>query len=450
MELLQTLFGFIVALVILVAVHEFGHFYVARLCGIKVLRFCIGLGAPIWSIKDKRGTEFAIAPFPLGGYVKLLDSREVDVAEEDKHLSFNAKSVWQRIAVLAAGPIANFILAVVLFWVVVTIKGQVGYAPVIGSVVPDSLADRSGLEAGQEIVAVDGVHTDSRMAVLEQLFRRLGETGTLELGIKNPESDLRFDVDVPLDRWMADAKDPNPVEGLGVEFFLPQIQFGEPAPETAAARSGLLEGDILLAIDGQKNLDLRATIEYIRARPEVAIKVNILRENQEQVLEVTPQRVSAEGGQEIGQFGIPLSYHWSKDMVRVERFGIAESFVESLSMTWDKSQFVLMSMVKLVQREISVENLSGPIGIAKVAGDHARAGLIYFVEFLALLSIYLGVLNLLPIPILDGGQILYCLIEAVKGSPLSERMQMMGFSMGLALLLLVMFVAIYNDILRLQ
>lgn len=450
MDMLQTVFGFLVALIILVAVHEFGHFYVARLCGVKVLRFCIGLGKPFVSVYDKRGTEFAIAPFPLGGYVKMLDSRETDVAESEQHLSFNYKNVWQRIAILAAGPVANFILAVLLFWLVVAIKGQVSYAPVIGKVDADSLAQASGLERGQEIVAVDGVETGSRMAVIEQLFRRIGETGTLELSIKNPESDLRFDVDVGLNQWLAGVKDPDPIGGLGLAFFMPQIQFGTPMENSAAEAAGIRAGDLLESVDGQEIVDLRDTIDYIRAHPGKELAVALERNGQEINLAVTPKPVTDPEGNEIGQFGVPLSYHWDDDMVRKEHYGLVGSFAEALEATWSKSQFVLMSLGKLITREISVNNLSGPIGIAKVAGDHARAGFLYFMEFLALLSIYLGVLNLLPIPILDGGQILYCLIEAAKGSPLSEKLQMMGFSVGLALLVAVMFVAVYNDILRLQ
>lgn len=450
MEMLQTILGFIGALVILVAVHEFGHFYVARLCGIKVLRFCVGLGKPFVSFYDKKGTEFALAPFPFGGYVKLLDEREVEVPAEERHLSFNSKTVWQRMAVLVAGPLANFILAILLFWMVVMIRGDVGFAPIIGDVAPASLAQQAGVEIGQEIVAVDGVVTKSRMDVLEALFRRLGETGSLLLEVKNPDSDLHFEVEMLLHEWMIDAKDPNPVEGLGISFFLPQIEFGEPVAASAAEEAGLQKGDVLLQIDGKATLDLKTLIAYIRARPESSIAVLILRDGSELEVEVTPSSVTQENGETIGQFGIPLSYHWPEDMVRKQSYGVFGSFAKSMEMTWSKSQFVLMSMGKLVEREISVKNLSGPIGIAQVAGDHARAGLIYFVEFLALLSIYLGVLNLLPIPILDGGQIFYCLIEVVKGSPLSERLQMMGFSIGLTMLVLVMFVAIYNDILRLQ
>lgn len=450
MDLALTIVGFLAALVILVAIHEFGHFYVARLCGVKVLRFCIGLGKPFWSHTDRRGTEFAFAPFPLGGYVKLLDERETDVAEDERHMSFNSKSVWQRIAILAAGPVANFILAFVIFWLVLLGRGETGIAPIIGSIEPASMADRAGLEVGQEIVAVDGVPTESRMEVMERLFRRLGEEGRMELRIKNPDSDLRFDVDIPLHEWMVDAKDPNPVEGLGIKFYFPAIQFDAPVEDSAAAKAGLREGDELVALDGDSPDNLSAVIEYIRARPGQQIEVEVLRDGERLSIMVEPAVVKAEDGSSIGQFGIALTYLWPDEMVRRQHFGVFEALGKSAQLTAEKSQFVLLSLGKLLEREISVKNLSGPIGIAKVAGDHAKAGFVYFVEFLALLSIYLGVLNLLPIPILDGGQILYCLIEAVKGSPLPERVQMMGFSIGLAILAVVMVVALYNDILRLQ
>lgn len=450
MDIILTILGFVAALVVLVAVHEFGHFYVARLCGVKVLRFCIGLGKPFVSRFDRSGTEYALAPFPLGGYVKLLDEREVEVPPHERHMSFNGKTVWQRIAILAAGPIANFILAFGLFWLVLLGRGEIGFAPIIGSIVPASMADRAGLEVGQEIVAVDGVSTESRMAVMEQLFRRLGESGRLELRIKNPDSEIHFDVDVPLRSWMAGAKDPNPVEGLGIEFYFPGIQFGPPTEGSPAAEAGLRSGDKLRALDDLTPENLSSVIEYIRARPDQQIIVEVVRDQVPMSIAVQPRAFTEENGEVVGQFGVPLSYQWPESMIRKQEFGVVEALTESVQMTVEKSHFVLLSLGKLVQREISVKNLSGPVGIAKVAGDHAKAGFIYFVEFLALLSIYLGVLNLLPIPILDGGQILYCLIEAVKGSPLSERVQMMGFSVGLTILVLVMIVALYNDILRFQ
>lgn len=448
MDLLQTVIGFLFALFVLVSVHEFGHFYVARLCGVKVLRFCVGMGKPFWSFKDKRGTEFGLAPFPLGGYVKMLDEREVEVPAEEKHLSYNSKSVWQRIAILAAGPAANFLLAALIFWVVFFTSGTTGIAPVIGSVAPGSIAAQAGVQPGQEIVAVDGVGTPTRQAVMEQLFARLGESGSLDVTVT--ERGAQQNLTLRLDNWLSGAKDPDPIAGLGAAFYLPPIVFGEVQQGSAAAQADLRSGDQLRTVDGREFPNLQSWVEYVQASAGRSLLFEVERDGQPLELEVTPAEVTLDDGSRAGRIGVHVGYAtFDQEMVRRQDFNLVQAFTHGLDKTASTTQFVLVSLQKLVVGEISTKNLSGPIGIAKVAGDHARAGAVYFVEFLAILSIYLGVLNLLPIPILDGGHILYCLIEAIKGSPVSERIQMMGFSAGLVLLAGVMVVAFYNDLLRL-
>lgn len=450
MDLLQTILGFLVALFILVSVHEFGHFYVARLCGVKVLRFCIGLGTPVWSFRDRKGTEFGLAPIPLGGYVKMLDEREGEVLPEERHLSYNSKSVWQRIAILSAGPLANFILAVLIFSFLLFASGSIGVAPVVGAVTKGSLAEQAGLEAGQEIVAVDGVPTPTSQAVMERLFMRLGETGILELRVSQPQSDLHYDLDIPLQDWLSDARDPDPAAGLGFDFYLRPVVFGEAQPDTPAQAAGLRSGDVLQTLNGEKIQGRDAVIQYIRNAAGKPIEVVVLRDGVEHRMTVTPELKTLEDGSSAGQIGVALGYGpWPDDLIRRESHGPLAAVGLGLQRTAETSKFVLVSMKKLVVGEISTKNLSGPIGIAKVAGDHARAGLVYFVEFLAILSVYLGVLNLLPIPVLDGGHILYSIAEAIKGSPLSERVQMFGYSLGLVILAGVMVMAFYNDLLRL-
>lgn len=450
MELLQTIAGFLVALFILVSVHEFGHFYVARLCGVKVLRFCIGLGKPIWSYTDRRGTEFGLAPIPLGGYVKMLDEREVEVSPQERHLSYNGKSVWQRIAILSAGPLANFFLAAVIFSTLLMAGGSTGIAPVVGPVEKGSLAAEAGLESGQEIVAVDGVPTPTTQAVMEQLFMRLGETGILEMRVVQPDSNLHFDIDIPLNDWLSDMRDPDPAAGLGFDFYLRPVVFGEVQPGSAAEQAGLQAGDILQRIDGESAAGVDGLIQVIRAAVGRPISLQVLRAGAPVTVTVVPELKILEDGTQAGQIGVALGYGpWPADLIRRQSYGPLRSLTLGLERTLDTSKFVLVSMKKLVVGEISTKNLSGPIGIAKVAGDHARAGFVYFVEFLAILSVYLGVLNLLPIPVLDGGHILYSIAEAIKGSPLSERVQMFGYSLGLVILAGVMVMAFYNDLLRL-
>lgn len=450
MELLQTVFGFLFALFVLVSVHEFGHFIVARLCGVKVLRFCIGMGKPFWSFKDKHGTDFGLAPFPLGGYVKMLDEREVEVAPEERHLTYNSKTVWQRIAILAAGPVANFLLAVLIFWGILFAGGTTGIAPNVGAVADESIAEAAGLRPGHEIVAVDGVPTPTRQAVMEQLFSRLGESGTLNLSVLEPESGATRELQVPLNDWLAGAKDPDPIAGLGAEFYRPAIVFGEVTADGAAAAGGLRSGDVLVSVGGQKFASLQSWVDHVQAHPGEPLRFEVERDGEQVELSLTPTPTATSDGASAGRLGVHVGYGpFDAEMLRRQEFGIADALVGGVEKTVSTTGFVLVSMQKLIVGEISTKNLSGPIGIAKVAGDHARAGVIYFIEFLAILSIYLGVLNLLPIPILDGGHILYCLIEAVKGSPVSERIQMMGFSLGLSLLAGVMVIAFYNDILRL-
>lgn len=450
MDFLQTLIGFCVALFILVSVHEFGHFYVARRCGVKVLRFCVGLGKPVWSVRDRHGTEFGIAAIPLGGYVKMLDEREVDVPADQKHLSYNSKSVWQRIAILAAGPMANFLLAIFVFWGIAAFKGSIGISPVVAEVIPDSPAAQAGIEAGHQIVAVDGSPTPTRQAVYERLLGRLGESGVVQILVSAPGSDLQESRQVRLQEWMRGATDPDPAEGLGVTFFRPAAIVADVVADSPAAAAGLQKDDELKAVDGESITSLNSWIDYVRARPGQIIELEVLRDGDRLTLSVTPAGVTADDGATFGQVGVQVTESaWPEDMIIRQNFGMVGSLVEGARKTWQTSGFVLMSLKKLVVGEISTKNLSGPIGIAKVAGDHARAGIPYFIEFLAILSIYLGVLNLLPIPILDGGHILYCLVEAVKGSPVSERIQVMGYSAGLMLLAGVMVLAFYNDILRL-
>lgn len=448
MDLIVTILVFCAALFILVSVHEFGHFYIARRCGVKVLRFCVGMGKPFWSFRDSRGTEFGIAPFPLGGYVKMLDEREGQVAPEERQFAFNRQSPWRRIAILAAGASANFLLALVLFWILAAVNGSTGLTPQVGAVAPGSLAAAAGLETGHIITAVDGKPTPTRQAVFEQLLRRLGETGTLSLSVERNGSSR--ELQVALDRWLQGAVEPMPTDGLGFEFYAPALVVSEVLPDSAAAQAGLRAEDTLLRVDGDPIRGLNSWIGYVKARPGQEVVLTIERSGQEREIVVVPRPVPAPDGTDVGQVGVMVGHSaYPAEMVVRQDFGAVEVLQQGFAKVASTTDFVWMSLGKLITGEISSKNLSGPIGIAKVAGDQARAGLPYFFEFLAILSVYLGVLNLLPIPVLDGGHIVYCLVEAIKGSPVSERVQLWGFSAGLALLGCVMVLAFYNDIVRL-
>jgi len=452
MDALHIVIAGLVALMILVPIHEFGHYSVARLCGVKVFTFCVGLGKPIWSFRDKHGTEFGIAAIPLGGYVKMLGEHNEGVSDDEMHMSFKNKPIWQRISILAAGPVANLLLAVLIFWGVFFFYGTKGASPMIGEVELDSIAYQAGLRGGQEIVSVDGVATPTRVEVQERLFMRLGESGTLKLAVREG-SDLQSSVqeaELELDQWMKGVEEPNPIRGLGVQFYTTEIQLGTIDENGSGAEAGLEEGDILISADGRSFSSISSFIAYIQPRYEQELTILVKRDGEEVQILATPRRHESESGDFVGLLGVGVGHTpFPRDMIRIQRFGFFEAWGEGVKSTKEQVEFYITVLKKLVVREISTKNLSGPIGIAKVASDYAKAGPIYYLEFLALLSVVLGVMNLLPIPILDGGQIVYCLIEAVKGSPLSQKFQLVGFCLGLALLGALMSVAFYNDILRL-
>jgi regulator of sigma E protease len=440
---------FIVAICILVAFHEFGHFYVARLCGVKVLRFSIGFGYRLIKWTDKSGTEFAISAIPLGGYVKMQGEADGDIAEEDKAQSYNSKTVWQRISIAAAGPGANFILALVLYWFSFYMVGTSSLSPILGNIEPGSVAAQAHLERGQEIIAIDGEATPTRRAVAMHLLHRLGESGDIHFVSKYPNSDLEYETNATLDNWLRGAHAPDPIAGLGLSFFEPLYETAivNVYEGTPAAQAGLMTGDELLELDGIAVVSGNQWMEYVKARPEVAIEMVVGRKGERLSFSVIPEKVVNDAGETIGRAGVAIpAGSFPKEMIRRHEYGPLAALSESAKESWDTGVFVLVSMKKLILGEISTKNLSGPIGIAKVAADHARHGFWAFVALLAHLSILLGVLNLMPIPILDGGQIVYCLVERFKGSPVSENAQVVGFQVGLIMMLGVMMIAFYNDI----
>jgi regulator of sigma E protease len=450
MELIQTVLAFLVALLILVSIHEFGHFYVARLCGVKVLRFSIGFGKVLWSRRDKQGTEFALAALPLGGYVKMLDERESEVAPEERHLAFNNKNVWQRIAIVAAGPLANFLLAIVLFWGLL-LQGQQDLIPIIDRVAPASVAAQAGLEEGQEIVAVDGQSTPTWQALNKALLNRLGETGTIRFKVAYPDSHFQYESDAQLVEWLRDATDPDPIAGLGLTLQLPTIPpvIGEVVAGGAAEKAGLKVGDKILHVDELAIADWRTWVEYVRKHPGESLQVKIERNGQSLPVTLIPEVVE-ERGQRLGRVGIVVqAYDWPEGVIRSSHYSIAGALVEGANKTWETSGFVLLSVKKLILGEISTKNLSGPITIAKVAGSSAESGLKSFIGFVALLSVFLAVFNLLPIPVLDGGHLFYYSIEVIKGKPVSDKVQMLGYQVGLFLVISLSVLALYNDIMRL-
>lgn len=447
---LYMLLGTLIALGVLVTFHELGHFWVARRCGVKVLRFSVGFGSPLLRWHDRQGTEFVIAAIPLGGYVKMLDEREGEVPAELLDQSFNRKTVRQRIAIVAAGPLANFLLALVFFWVVAMLGSQ-QVRPVIGAVEVGSLAAQAGLQAGEEIVAVNGEPTSGWAAVNLQLVRRLGESGTLDLSVREQGSTADSSRQIALDNWLRGADEPDPIASLGIRPWRPAIEpvLAQLDPEGPASAAGLQVGDRLLALDGQALADWQQLVDRVRGLPGKSI--NLLVERQGQQLDVALTLAArGESQAQNGYLGAGVAGgQWPADMLREVRFGPVDAVVEGAKNTWMMSVLTLNSLKKMLFGELSVKNLSGPITIAKVAGASAESGLSDFLKFLAYLSISLGVLNLLPIPVLDGGHLLFYLVEWVRGRPLSERIQGWGMQIGISLVIGVMLLALVNDLSRL-
>ena len=459
MNFFISLLALIVTLGILVTVHEFGHFWVARRCGVKVLRFSIGFGKAVKTWIGKDGVEYVLAPIPLGGYVKMLGQEDTsstagDVPLSQRHLSFAYKPLWQRMAIVAAGPIANFLLAIFVFWIIYVSYGINGIAPVINGEVEESPAYVAGLRTGDEILAVDGEETIIWQQVTMQLLARLGETGNLVFTIDPVDSNSLRDVSIPVISWMGDETEPNPVSSLGIVLIeIPAIIAGVVA-EGRAESGGLLAGDEIVSVNGRAIRGWTHWVEVIRSNPELELDTVVQREGIKTAIVLRPATKTLEDGSVIGSIGAyvqetSFSELVPPEMQREVSYNPISAIQPALQETWDKSVFILTAVKKMVVGLISVKNINGPITIAQIAGQTASYGIDVYLGFLALLSISLGVLNLLPIPILDGGHLMYYMIEAVTRRPVPERIQAWGLQLGLLLISGIMVLAVYNDVSRL-
>jgi regulator of sigma E protease len=458
--LIVNIIALLVTLGILVTIHEFGHFWVARRCGVKVLRFSIGFGKAVKTWHGKDGTEYVIAPIPLGGYVKMLGQEDTradagsSVAEEDRHMAFNFKPLWQRFAIVAAGPLANFLLAIFVFWLINVTYGLKGIAPVLAGVTADSPAFEAGLRAGDEIVAVDGVRTDIWQQVTMQLLNRLGETGELTISAIPAGMNDVYDFTIPLINWEARTAEPNPMGSLGlVQYEIPPV-IDSLVDGGRAQQSGMLPGDLVVSANGQSVSGWGSWVEIVRQSPELPLDVVVQRGTASVELIVVPEMLIVDGSNVIGSIGArvqpyDLFGNLPAEMRREVSYNPITAIGPALKETWDKSVFVLDSIKKMIIGLISVKNINGPITIAQVAGETASYGLEVYLGFLAILSISLGVLNLLPIPVLDGGHLLYYTIEAIIRRPVPERIQLVGLQLGLLIIGGIMMLAIYNDVSRL-
>lgn len=447
LETLQTVLIALATFAIVVTVHEYGHFLVARLNGVKVLRFSIGFGRSLVTWRGRAGTEYVIAALPLGGYVRMADEREGDVDEADLPLAFNRQPVWSRMAIAAAGPLANFLLAVVVLWALF-LRGEAGLVPLIGAVEPESLADMAGLESGHEIVSIDGRVTPTVSAVNFALLERLGDSGQISVAIKRPGSDVSRESSVAIFQWLKDQEEPNLLETFGVSIQLPLVipRVGGLSEDGAAIEAGFQVNDLIISADGQDMTLWMDWVQHVRARPDMPTSVTVERAGVRQNLVVTPAPIEATG-EIVGAVGMSVALPEIPEAQqrRFER-GPLEALWAALERIGDLVGFTFTSISRMLQGLISPANLSGPLTIAQVAASTAEAGWVAWFGFVALLSVSLGALNLLPIPVLDGGHLVFYVIEALIGRPLPERIQLVGYQMGLVMVLSIMVFALYNDI----
>jgi len=451
MSVLSSILWFVVAIGVLVTVHEFGHFWVARRLGVKVLRFSVGFGRTLWSRRaGPDETEYVIAAIPLGGYVKMLDENEGEVAEHERHRAFNRQPIAKRIAIVVAGPLFNFLFAIFAYWLTFTI-GAAGLKSVIGEVAPDGPAAAAGLAAGQRIVAVDGRETHTWQSVVESIIGATLKDGHLVLEIEAPDAAPRsVDMDlagVGVDEFsrgrLFDTLGLTPKRPV-VPPIIGSVEAGGPAE-----RGGLMSGDRVLALDGEPLGSWREFVDFIRAHAEESVEMQVERDGARITLEIRPALVSDDGIRmgRIGAGVTPPDGDFA-EYYQTVRYAPLTALSKAVVKTWDMSILTLRMLWKMVTLQISLEHLSGPISIAQYAGFSADIGMIRFIDFLAIVSISLGILNLMPIPILDGGHLLYYLIESVLGRPLSEEAQFLGQRLGIAMLVGLMGLAFYNDLAR--
>lgn len=442
--------AFIVAVGLLVAVHEFGHFWVARRLGVKVLRFSIGFGRPLWRRQSSpEEPEYVIAAIPLGGYVKMLDEHEGPVPPADVHRAFNRQSLWVRSAVVVAGPLFNFLFAIAAFWAVLTL-GETGLRPIVGDVTPGGVAARAELAVGDEILSINGQATPTWSLAMQELATASVGRPQLRIVVRDAAGITQQRTIPSTDIGdLAETRDLLGHIGLAPERPAVPPVFGQIIAGEAADQAGVSSGDRIVSVDGAAIEDWSDWVRYVQARPGVAIDLVVERRGERDEIALTPAPL-ARDDEVIGRIGAsnqPVPGLLERYQVTY-RMGLAEALPAAVGRTVEYSVLTLKVMWRIVTGEASIHNLSGPITIADAAGKTASIGFVYFLKFLAIVSISLGVLNLLPVPVLDGGHLLYFAIEAVKGSPLSEAAMLQGQKIGMALLLGLMSLAFYVDILR--
>ncbi|HEK2764272.1 TPA: sigma E protease regulator RseP [Proteus mirabilis] len=450
MGILWNLAAFIIVLGILITVHEFGHFWVARRCGVYVERFSIGFGKAIWRKTDKHGSEFVVAWIPLGGYVKMLDERVAEVAPERRHLAFNNKTVGQRAAIVAAGPIANFLLAIVAYWLVFMI-GVPALKPIIADIRPDSIAEQAKLTPGMELKSVAGIETPDQNAVRLALVSKIGAK-EVTFVVTQPNSLSESENILNLQQWNFDPERQDPIVSLGIMPVGARLdsKVVEVTPDSAAEKAGLQAGDRIVKVDGQPIDTWHPFTYFVRQSPNKMLELLVERNGASLVLNITPTAIALKDGSEVGQVGAKLQVLPPDEQYLImQQYNPFSALYEASDKTWQLMGLTVKMIGKLVVGDVKLTNLSGPVSIAKGAGMSADSGFVYYLMFIALISVNLGIINLFPLPVLDGGHLLFLVIEKIKGGPVSERVQDVCYRFGVMALMLLMGLALFNDFSRL-
>lgn len=451
MKLLFTLAAFALALGLLIVFHELGHYWLARLCGVKVLRFSIGFGKPLWKRRfSKDGTEWVLAAFPLGGYVKMVDEHEGEVAPQDIPRAFNRQSVYRRFAIVLAGPLANFLLAILLYWALF-VHGVPGVKPVIGPVPAATPAASAGFKAEETIVKINGEAMATWQDVRWILLQQAVQKSVVNIEVSNPRGEIAWHK-LDLSGLTVSDLDGDFMNVVGLSRYQPQVEpvIGQLVAGGPGERGGLMPDDEIVAINSERVTHWNDVVQKVRSHPSQILEFEIRRGKQRLNFTLTPDTVQ-DNGEKIGRIGAAPKIDRAalQRLLTEVRYPLGLALSKALEKTWETSVFSLKMLGKMLVGEISWKNVSGPITIADYAGQSAQIGWVAYLSFLALISISLGVLNLLPVPLLDGGHLMYYLVEIIKGKPVSDKALQIGQHVGIALLCILMAFAIYNDINRL-
>lgn len=459
--ILWNLIAFLLALAILISVHEFGHFWVARRVGVRVERFSIGFGKALFRRVDKHGCEFVLAMIPLGGYVKMLDERVAPVEPELRQYAFNNKTILQRAAVIAAGPVANFVLAVLAYWLVF-MHGVPGVKPVIGEIAPHSIAAQAQIMPGMELKAINGIETPDWDAVRMALIGKIGDA-SVQLSVAPVVKENASDKQKPtawqnvvqktldLRHWQFDPQTEDPVTSLGIQPYgsRAELVLSQVLPDLPASKAGLLAGDKLVKVNDKPLQNWQEFVRLVSDNPDKAMSVEVIRERTPLSLTLIPDKKTV-GGKVQGFVGVvPTIQSIPKEYIVLRQYGPISAIGEAGGQTWQLMKLTTVMLGKLIVGDIKLSNLSGPISIAQGAGMSASYGWVYYLIFLALISVNLGIINLFPLPVLDGGHLMFLLLEKLKGTPVSERFQEVSYRIGSVVLVLLMGLAIFNDFSRL-